>query len=533
MLIIILIILSLLIVGLICTNKEHFVVKSSGKNSCGEIIDGPFSRPVNTPSCFYYDINRDNENIYSSLNYVSKKIGEELDTTQNINDSLIRKSREANTNIQNLMNGDIVKQVKRDLDGNEGDLQSGNGYIDLNFILEYYKLPNDIENQIISQLTDVINKKIQELTNYSGVNISNQVRDHLTESRLTSIINEISIILNDKFESRGNIDIIETINQVINGLNIDQEIKNKIKINIMGDKQITAYLKGNSKNEVSIDDMVYYRHQLVSDFPDLGKLGEEIIVGGLVCSSADSDSRNISIRAIYFINPNVIVNSQVDGPSKYKQIYIKGDLSKQNDLDTQCYGMPNRDLACRPNLWLEDQNEFAKKNFGNYTKGSVNEIACQNTPEVYTNLPKTVPIASVSKNLNKLLLKCKTDELKASDKLVNNMDGKNKCEENCINIVSDNNKPTRFIEVVRSNNKNKFYFKNERITREIAGSETSITLPNGDKPRYLFQRPGGPREKALLFAYSQSKKWYNLNSNAQFEIYDDESPDETNCCIPV
>jgi len=533
MLIIILIILSLLIVCLIYTNKEHFVVKSSGKNSCGEIIDGPFSRPVNLPSCFYYDINRDNENIYSSLNYVSTKIGEELNNTQNINDNLIRKSRQANIDIQKLMNGPIVKQVKRDLDGNEGDLQGSNGYIDLNYILEYYKLPNDIENQIISQLTEVINKKIEELTKYSGVNISNQVSNHLTEQRLTSIINEISIILNNKFEARGNIDIIETINRVINGLNVDQEIKNKIKINIMGDKQITAYLKGNSKNEVSIDDMVYYRHQLMSDFPDLGKSGEEIIVGGLVCASPDSDSRNISIRAIYFVNPNVIVNSQVDGPSKYKQIYIKADLSKQKDLDIQCYGMPNRDLACKPNLWLEDQNEFAKKNFGNYSKGSVNEIACQNTPEVYPNLPKSVPIASVSKNLNKLLLKCKTDELKASDKLVNNMDGKNKCEENCINIVNDNNKSNRFIEVVRSGNKNKFYFKNERITREINGQETSITLPNGDKPRYLFQRPGGAREKALIFAYSQSKKWYNLANNAQFEIYDGESPDETNCCIPV
>jgi hypothetical protein len=341
-------------------------------------------------------------------------------------------------------------------------------------------------------------------------------------------------MLNQKFESRGNIDIIETINQVINGLNIDEVIKNKIKINIMGDKQINAYLRGNSKNEASIDDMVYYRHTLEKDFPELGKLGDEIIVGGLVCSSPDSDARNISIRAIYFVNPNNIVNPEVDGPAKYKQIYIKADQSKQKDLENQCYGMPNRDLACRPNLWLESVDESAKANLGSFTRGNVNEVKCQNAPDVYTNLPKSVPVATVSKNLNKLLLKCKTEELKASDKQVMNMDNQSSsCEKNCINIVSDNNKPNRFLELKRGGNTSKFYFKDEKITRENTGNQiTPMSLPDGDKPRYLFQRPGNEIEKAKMFVYSQTKKWYELKgSNFEF-ISEEENPDETQCCVP-
>jgi hypothetical protein len=532
MLIILIVILSLLIIGLIYTNKEHFAVRSSGVNSCGELTDGPFSKAVNTPSCFFYDINRNNENIYSSLNYVSNKIGEELDITQNINNNLIIKSKEANEQIQTLMNSPVVAKVKSDLEGNQADLQNNTIYIDLNTILEYYKMPSEIENQIIDKLTTVINKKIEELTNYSGVNISNQVRQHLTEERLREIITEISIILNNKFEARGNIDIIETINQVINGLNINQEIKNKIKLNIMGDKQINAYLKGSSKNEISIDDMVYYRHELISDFPNLGKSGEEIIVGGLVCSSADSDSRNISVRAIYFINPNKVVNVEVDGPAKYKQIYIKANPQKQNDLDAQCYGMPNRDLACRPNLWLEDQEEFAKKNLGNYTKGEVNEVQCQNTPEVYKNLPKYVPIASVTKNLNKLLLKCQTDELKASEKLANSMEGKAQCTERCLNIVSDNNNSSRFLERVVKNIKTKFSFKNNEIITENEGNQPSkISLPDNDKPRYLFQRGNTVVQKSQMFVYSQSKKWYELSQGKFQEIY--SSPDQNNCCVPV
>lgn len=528
MLIILIVILSLLIVGLIYTNKEHFAVRSSGVNSCGELMDGPLSKAVNTPSCFFYDINRENENIYTSLNYVSHKIGEELDTTQNINDNLIRKSKQANEQIKTLMASPIVTSVKRDLDGNEGDLQNNNGYIDLNHILEYYKMPADIESKIIEQLTDVINTKIQELTNYSGVDINTQVRAHLTEDRLISIINEISIILYDKFEARGNIDIIETINKVINGLNIDQEIKNKIKLNIMGDKQINAYLKGNSKNEISIDDMVYYRHQLISDFPDLGKSGDEIIVGGLVCSSADSDSTNISIRAIYFINPTKVINNDVEGPSKYKQLYLKVNPEKESQLDIKCYGMPMRDLACKPNLWLESQEEVAKKVVGNFTKGDVNEVECQNQPDVYKNLPKYVPISSVTKNLNKLLLKCKTDELKASDKLVNNMEGKPECSEYCINIVSDNGNRKRFLVLNRGGNKTEFFFDNELITRENnGGQKTIMPLPGNDKPRYLFQRKGEQKE---MFAYSQSKQWYHL-PGSNF-VLTDESPDEFNCCVP-
>lgn len=531
MLIILIVILSLLIVGLIYTNKnkEHYApVRSSGVNSCGETMDGPLSKAVNTPSCFFYDINRENENIYSSLNYVSNKIGEELDTTQNINDNLIKKSKLANEQIVTLMNSDVVKRVKKDLDGNEGDLQNNNGYIDLNYILEYYKMPADIENKIIEELTDVINTKIQELTNYSGVNINTQVREHLTEARLISIINEISIILYDKFEARGNIDIIETITKVINGLNINQEIKNKIKLNIMGDKQINAYLKGNSKNEVSIDDMVYYKHQLISDFPDLGKLGDEIIVGGLVCSSADSDSTNVSIRAIYFINPTKVINTDVEGPSKYKQLYLKVNPQKESELDTKCYGMPMRDLACKPNLWLESQEEIAKKVVGNFTKGDVNEVQCQNQPEVYKNLPKYVPISSITKNLNKLLLKCQTDELKASDKLANNMEGKSECPDYCINIVSDNGNRKRFLVMTRGGNKTEFFFNKGVITRDNGGQETKMPLPGDDKPRYLFQKQ---EQKSMIYAYSQSKKWYNL-PGSNFVLFDDESPDGNNCCVP-
>ena len=278
--------------------------------------------------------------------------------------------------------------------------------------------------------------------------------------------------------------------------------------------------------------MVYYRHQLVSEFPELGKTGEEIIVGGLVCSSADSDSQNISVRAIYFINPNVVVNAEVDGPPKYKQLYIKANPEKQNELDAQCYGMPNRDLACRPNLWLEGEDEMAKKNFGNYSKGEVNEFQCQNTPEVYKDLPKYVPIASVSKNLNKLLLKCQTDELKASDKLANSMEGKSQCPDYCINIVSDNNNPNRFLERVVRNITTKFYFKGEKITTENDGNQISnMSLPADDKPRYLFQRKGNQVEKAKMFVYSQSKQWYELKEG-KFELID-TSPDQKNCCVPV
>jgi hypothetical protein len=527
MLIVLIVILSLLIVGLIYTNKnkEHLAVKASGVNSCGDIVDGPFGKPINSSSCFFYDITPQNENIYNSLNYVSNRVGEELNSTQIINEKLITKSREANEKIQKLMSSDIVSRVKTDLTGNDDKLKGG--YIDLSNILDYYIMPNNLEEDIITRLTKAINDKIDELTNYSGVNITKQVQDSLTEDRLTSIINEISILLNNKFEARGNIDIIETINQVINGLNIDQEIKNKIKLNIMGDKQINAYLRGNSKNEAQIDDMVYYRHTLTKEFPGLGKAGDEIIVGGLVCSSADSDSRNISIRAVYFINPTKVINPQVDGPAKYQQLYIEADPKKLDEVEKQCYGMPNRNLACRPNLWLDD--ELAKKNLGSFTK---QEVSCQNTPDLYSDLPKVIPVATVSKNLNKLLLKCKTDELKASDKKLLNMDNSsNNCEDFCINIVNDNNKPNRFLELVSGSNKTKFYFKDSEIKKESVGNQiSSMSLPDGDKPRYLFQRKN---IKTSLFAYSQRNIWYKL-TNSGFQVptaEDDQDPDENNCCI--
>ena len=536
MLIILIIILSLLIVGLIYTNKEHFAVKSSGVNSCGELMDGPLSKAVNTPSCFFYDINRENENIYSSLNYVSNKIGEELDTTQNINDNLIIKSKKAIDQIDTLMKGPIVTSVKKNLDGNQDGLASNNGYIDLNEMLKYYIMPNDIENKIMEELTNVINEKIGELTQYSGVNINTQVRENLTEAKLISIINEISIILYNKFEANGNIDIIKIINEVINGLNINKEIKNKIKLNIISDKQINAYLKGNSKNEISIDDMVYYRHQLVSDFPDLGKLGDEIIVGGLVCNSDDSNSTNISIRAIYFINPTQVINPDVEGPSKYKQLYVKVNPQKESELDSKCYGMPMRDLACKPNLWLESNDELAKakKVVGNFSKGDVNEVECQNQPEVYKKLPAYVPIASVTKNLNKLLLKCQTEQLKASDNLVNNMGSKSDCDDYCINVVLDNNNRKRFLVMTRQKNiKTEFFFQNEEIYRQSDDNKPTRVPLKDDKPRYLYQNKGNTSTAmSEIFAYGQSKKWYIFGGSNTFEEIN-ESPDQKNCCVPI
>ena len=173
----------IIVVGIIINiqNKEHYVNHYSGKNQCGENDSGPMDKPKIQPSCFYYNINKQNEQVYNILDQTALKLDNQIERSLNIDNRLINIANENNEKINNLMKGPIVQGIRDNLAYGATILAkiiSGNKIDnDINMIYSFNEA--DMEKTVLLAIQLYIDNVLNKILKDSNINLNQSVSNSI------------------------------------------------------------------------------------------------------------------------------------------------------------------------------------------------------------------------------------------------------------------------------------------------------------------------------------------------------------------
>jgi hypothetical protein len=208
--------------------KEHFKNDCSNKTNCASDF-GPMDRPNNLPSCFYYDIDQQNEQLYNALDRTATGLDKEINRSLNIDNRLSAIANEYNTKLNLLMSGPIVNGIKTNIFNAAillaraiENIKTNINNINIDQIYSFNQ--NDMQQTIRLAIELHIQNVINTLIQNSNINLNDSVMRALT----VNIRNRISIpIYNQfmkKFNENSNRDIINILRNVIQDMKIYEQI---------------------------------------------------------------------------------------------------------------------------------------------------------------------------------------------------------------------------------------------------------------------------------------------------------------------
>jgi len=399
---------------------EHF------KNDCSNVkmnkcsIDfGPMDRKKDPPSCFFYDIDAQNEQLYNALDRTAVKLDNEINRSINIDNRLSTIANDYNNRLNNLMSGPIVNGIKTNIFNAAILLARAieNNKINVNIDQIYNFNQNDMERTIRLAIELHIQNVFNSLIQNANINFNDSIRRAIT----VNIQNRINLsIFNQfmrKFNESSNRDIINILRNVIQGMNIRQNLPNLINNSINNDPQISNFMKIANKLEVNIGDFVYFKHKLDSPIQALcadNNSQFDIIVGGRVCS-INNVNKTVRISYNYVMNPNRNnrCNNNPNTPDGTRVNYDNAPdgLPKwyPQSAGANCGINAPTNIACRPSQWPANLDNWVRTWIGDFNR-STNQMSCGVSPQGY-RLPVDVPISILSKNLELLVGDCRFNEL--------------------------------------------------------------------------------------------------------------------------
>jgi len=562
-----LIIIVLCVIGVIYFNggqKEHYVNRYAGRNECGELDAGPMDRPKIFPSCFAYRINTENEKIYGALDKVSKGLDKEISRSNNLDNIFYELATSNNNKINQLMKSSTVSGVKDNLGAGSTLLSAStkSNLIDPKLLDVYNLNEQETENIIRTAVEQHIANLLDNVLERSGINFNDSVAKVITNEVRNKIITPIIAISLAQVNRNVNRDIVNVINEVIQKADIDTQINNLVDIAINNDKRVQSYLEFGRNKQLRLGDFVYFRHKLDKAVEAIcadGPAYQEIIVGGKLCD-IDVVNKMASISYNIIINPNK--NPRCQGLASSNPAEINYDMGVEgipkwypmssNNKPNSCgIGLPDK-LACEPNQWNDSSDAWVSEWIGGFDRKN-NRMGCGVSPKNF-NLPEKIPIAALSKDLEKLLQACKQNydvigptaghiklDKQSNDNIETMTIGvnpqtlgnnpiikKSSCEDRCLNIANDNNNPNR---AITSSNGAKYYIKNNMFYKD----NNAYPMLNGVVPQNIFKR----KDQNTIFIYGSDNKYYKLSKMgivALDNIDLDElggNPDNSNCCFPV
>ena len=547
---ILIILLLVIVIGLFYkTKRENFAVQYAGRNKCGELDAGPMDRPKYQPGCFYYNIDRQNEALYNNLRRISNNLDKEIHRAKNIDLRLTGLSQQGINSFDQLMNGPIVQGVKDNLSGGSTLLQNQGrvGVVDPSIGNVYNIDEQKVEDEVRQVLHDYIGNVLDNALTNSNINFNDEVQKVITEEVKAKVANPITTLFVNKFNKSANKDIIGIVKSILDSIDVKSSIDTYIQLAINNDKQIKAYIAAANKDNIQLGDFVYFRYKLSNPQPTICADGidqMEIIAGGRVCD-IDPVQRTAKISYNFVMNPNqtprcnglnstspdIIDYSQ--GPDGFPRWY------PMSLTQTDCAINAPNNLACKPSQWSDSADSWVADWIGGFDR-SKDQMLCGISPKQY-NLPDTIPIALLNKNLNRLIANC-SQELKivtqTNQPKISNTTGTsntfkpppmqdNRCPDRCLRYWQDNNKQGREI---RLENGNRYYIRDDKFWK----NDNSYTMPPGVIPAYVFRRA----KNNTIFIYGSDNQYYKLTSSGIIPMDDtdldefDGNPDTNNCCIP-
>lgn len=552
-----LIIIVLSIIGILYFNqgkKEHYVNRYAGRNQCGELDAGPMDRPKVKPSCFAYKIGPENERIYNALDKVSKGLDKELSRSNNLDNVFYEMALSNNNKINDLINGSTVRGVRDNLGAGSSllDASKRTNLIDPKLLEVYNINENDTENLIRTAIEQHIASVLDLAMEKSGINFNDVVSKAITEDVKNRVVSPIISLSLTEVNRNVNRDIVSIINEIIQKADVDKQINDLVDIAINNDKRIQAYLDAGRSNQLRLGDFVYFRHRLDKPVEAIcadGPAYQDIIVGGRVCD-IDMVNKTASISYNIVINPNK--NPRCQGLAATSPAVINYDRGAEgipkwypmsNDGKDNCgFGLPDK-LACSPSMWNDSNDTWVSEWIGGFDRKS-NKMACGVSPKNYS-LPEKVPISSLNKNLDKLLLACQQEldiisprqeppmnTISAAPPVAlpplaqQQKQAQKKCPDRCLSFVEDNNKTNRTITL---SNGNKYYIKNDMLFK----NDNGIPMTKGIVPKFVFKR----NDQNTIFIMGSDNKYYKLTSRGILEMDDIDlnelggNPDNSGCCF--
>ncbi len=410
----------IIVVGVILNirNKEHYVNHYSGKNQCGENDSGPMDKPKIQPSCFYYNINKQNEQVYNILDQTAIKLDNQIARSLNIDNRLINIANENNEKINNLMKGPIVIGIRDNLDSAAKILANivANNKIDNDINMIYSFNESDIEKTVLLAIQLYIDNVLNKILKDSNINLNQSVANSINENMKNKIIIPIYNIFLKKFNQNSNKDIVGILKTIIGTMDIKENVKILLDNAINSDKQLKSYINASNKYEIRLGDFVYFRHKLEKTEPALCADNNDqldIIVGGSVCS-INNVNKTVRISYNFVMNPNK--NTRCNGLPNIPNGTVDYDNAPEglpkwypHSVRGECGIDVPRNLSCKPSQWSSSSDEWVKTWIGGINRVA-NKMDCGVSPTGY-KLPVDVPISILSKDLNKLILNCDNKSL--------------------------------------------------------------------------------------------------------------------------
>jgi len=408
----------LVVIGILVKEKsmEHYANHRVNRQ-CGSMnITGPMDRPPYSPSCFYYNIDKQNKEIYGVISNTATKLDEEIDRSLNLNKQYSDVANENNQKLKIFMGGPIVKGTKDNLSVASKVLAKAISDNKLDpkiselYVFNEDEIEKTVQTAIELYLTDVVNKALRD----ANINFNQYVQNSLTTELRNNIAIPIYNMFLTKFNQNSSKDIVEILRNIISKLDVAKNVKMLIENGINNDAQL-KFASDSARNlKVELGDFVYFRHKLNKAQQFICADDDtqyDIIVGGKVCN-INNVNRTVRISYNFVMNPNRNLRCEGKDNMPFGKInYDSGPdglpkwypTSKTADCG---FGAP-ANLACAPNQWASTEDDWVKNWVGGFDRTN-NKMSCGVSPTGY-QLPVDVQIAILSKNLNRLLLECKQE----------------------------------------------------------------------------------------------------------------------------
>ncbi len=397
-------------------DKEHYVNHYASKNSCGYNL-GPMDRPPYQPSCFYYDIDNQNKQLYNALDRTANNLDNELDRSIIINNKLSSIANNYNNKLNSLMEGQTVIGTRNNLATASQLLANavagGNFNQDINKIYNFNKvdMESTVRSAIELYLSSVLNKALKN----ANINFDESVSKSITVDIQNKIATPIFNMFLKKFNENSYKDIVSILKKIIESMNVSENIQIILNNAITKDNSLSKLISLANKSEVNLGDFVYFRHKLEQPVAVLCADNTnqlDIIVGGKVCS-INNVNKTVRISYNYVMNPNL--NQRCSGqsniPTGTTVNYNTGPegLPKwyPQSAGADCGLDAPVNLACKPSMWPTSNDSWVQTWIGGIDRAS-DKMACGVSPTGY-KLPVDVSISILEKNLEKLITDCKQD----------------------------------------------------------------------------------------------------------------------------
>ena len=416
--------IAFLIIAIIINSKtkEHYVNEDCSTKKTCENNFGPMDRPNNQPSCFFYDIDTQNEQLYGALNQTALQLDGEIVRSLNIDHRLSTIANEYNTKLNTLMQGPIVSGIKQNLNEAAALLASAieNNTINVDIELIYKFNPQEMEQLIQTAIELYIQNILNNLIRNANINfetaVAGAIRNHIRNNVTVPVINQFLRQFNENSYNN----ILTMLRTVIQQMNVRQNIQGIFNNSVRNNPQISNFVRVANENQINIGDFVYFRHRIPGTINEIcvdNNAQSEIIVGGRVCN-VNNVNQTVRISYNYVMNPNR--NQRCNGstitisPSQ-SQIGPISPINYDNAPDglpkwypqtpsSNCGANAPRNLACRPSQWRASDDNWVRTWIGQFDRAS-DQMLCAQGPPRY-GLPIDVPMSILSRNVELLLSNC-------------------------------------------------------------------------------------------------------------------------------